>query len=67
MQAGSHARGSLLGDSTEVAINQHAYWEGARRRLISRREFVKLHVMVDVRGRKIVSCAVTHVTESRDG
>ena len=59
MQAGSHARGSLLGDSTGVAINQYADWEDAKRGLISRREFVKLHVMVDARGRKIVSCAVT--------
>ena len=58
-QAGSHARGSLLGDSTGVAINQYADWEDAKRGLISRREFVKLHVMVDARGRKIVSCAVT--------
>ena len=59
MQAGSHARGSLLGDSTGVAINQYADWEDAKRGLISRREFVKLHVIVDARGRKIVSCAVT--------
>ena len=58
-QAGSHARGSLLGDSTGVAINQYADWEDAKRGLISRREFVKLHVMVDAKGRKIVSCAVT--------
>ena len=58
-QAGSHARGSLLGDSTGVAINQCADWEDAKRGLISRREFVKLHVIVDAKGRKIVSCAVT--------
>ena len=58
-QAGSHARGSLPGDSTGVAINQYADWEDVKRGLISRREFVKLHVMVDSQGRKIVSCAVT--------
>ncbi len=58
-QAGSHARGSLLGDSTGIAINQYADWEDAKRGLISRREFVKLHVVVDAGGRKIVSCAVT--------
>ncbi len=58
-QAGSYARGSLLGDSTGVAINQYADWEDAKRGLISRREFVKLHVVTDVKGRKIVSCAVT--------
>ena len=54
-QARSHARGSLLGNSTGVAINQYADWEYAKRRLISRREFVKLHVMVDAKGRMIVS------------
>ena len=59
MQAGSHARGSLPGDSTGVAINRYADWEDAKRGLISRREFVKLHVMADSQGRKIVSCAVT--------
>ena len=58
-QAGSQAHGSLLGDSTGVAIDQYADWEDAKRGLISRREFVKLHVMVDTKGRKIVSCAVT--------
>ena len=30
-----------------------------KRATISRREFVKLHIVADVRGRKIVSCAVT--------
>ena len=58
-QAGSQARGSLLGDSTGVVIDQYADWEDDKRGLISRREFVKLHVVVDVEGRKIVSCAVT--------
>ena len=58
-QAGSHARGSLLGDSTGVAINRYADWEDAKRGLISRRGFVKLHVMVEAKRRKIVSCAVT--------
>ena len=59
MQAGSQARGSLPGDSTGVAIDQYADWEDAKRGLISRREFIKLHVVVDIEGRKIVSCAVT--------
>ena len=29
------------------------------KRVISRREFVKLHIVTDVKGRKIVSCVVT--------
>ena len=58
-QAGRHVLGSLLGDSTGVAINQYADWEDAKRGLISRREFVRLHVMVDTKGSKIASCAVT--------
>ena len=59
IQAKSHARGSLLGDSTGVAINQYEDWEDAKRGLISKREFVKLHVIADAKGRKIVFCAVT--------
>ena len=31
-----------------------------KRVIISRREFVKLHIVTDVKGRKIVSCVVTH-------
>ena len=44
------------GDSAGVAINQYVDQEDTKRGLISRREFVKLHVMVDARGIKIVSC-----------
>ena len=58
-QAGSYARGSLLGDATGVAIIRYAEWEDAKRGIVSRREFVKLHIVTDVKGRKIVSCAVT--------
>ena len=58
-QVGSHACSSLPGDSTGVAINQYAEWEDAKRGLISKREFVKLHVMVDAKERRIVSCTVT--------
>ena len=57
-QAGSYARGSRLGDATGVAIIRYAEWEDAKRGIVSRREFVKLHIATDVRGRKIVSCAV---------
>ena len=59
-QAGAHARGSLLGDATGISLNRYAEWEDAKRGLISRREFVKLHLMTDARGKKIVSCVVTH-------
>ena len=58
-QAGSHAHGSLLGDATGIAIIRYAEWEDAKRGIISRREFVKLHIVTDVKGRKIVSCAIT--------
>ena len=59
VQAAFHARGSLLGDSTGVAINQYADLEDAKRGLISKREFVKLHGMVGTKSRMIVFCAVT--------
>ena len=42
-QAGSHAHGSLLGDATGIAIIRYAEWEDAKKGVISRREFVKLH------------------------
>ena len=58
-QAGSYACGSLLGDATGIAIIRYAEWEDAKRGIISRREFVKLHIVTDVKGRKIVSCAIT--------
>ena len=58
-QTGSYAHGSLLGDATGVAIIMYAEWEYAKRGIISRREFVKLHIITDTKGRKIVSCAVT--------
>ena len=58
-QTESHARESLLGDATGFAIIRYAEWEDAKRGIVSRREFVKLHIVTDVKGRKIVSCAVT--------
>ena len=43
-----------------VAITRYAKWGGMPRKAhIFRREFVKLRIVTDVRGRKIVSCAVT--------
>ena len=58
-QAGSYARGLLLGDATGVAIIRHSEWEDAKMGIVSRREFVELHIVTDVKGRKIVSCAIT--------
>ena len=58
-QAGSHAHGSLLGDATGIAIIRYAEWKAAKKGVVSRREFVKLHIITDVKGRKIVSYAVT--------
>ena len=58
-QAVSYARGSLLGDVAGVAIIRYAEWEDAKMDIVSRREFVKLHIVTGARGRKIVSCAVT--------
>ena len=47
-QAGSYA---LLGDATGVAIIRYAEWEDAKRGIVSRREFVKLHIVTD-KGKK---------------
>ena len=62
MLAGDAARGSLLGDSSGFSIMQYEDWEDAKRGIISRRRFVKLHVLADARGKKIVSCEVTKGT-----
>ena len=62
MLAGDAARGSLLGDSSGFSIMRYEDWEDAKRGIISRRRFVKLHVLADARGKKIVSCEVTKGT-----
>ena len=41
---------------------QYEGWEDAKRGIISRRRFVKLHVLADARGKKIVSCEITKGT-----
>ena len=51
-----------LGDSSRFSIMQYEDWEDAKRGIISRRRFVKLHVLADARGKKIVSCEVTKGT-----
>ena len=48
-RAGSYARGSLPGDATGVAIIRYAWWEDAKRGIVSRREFIKLHIVTDVK------------------
>ena len=62
MLAGDAARGSLLGDSSGFFIMRHEDRGDAKRGIISRRRFVKLHVLADARGKKIVSCEVTKGT-----
>ena len=57
-QAGSYARGSLLGDATGVAIIRYAEWEDAKKGIISGANSSNC-IVIDVSGRKIVSCAVT--------
>ena len=57
-QAGDDARGTLLGDSSGFSIMKYEDWEDAKRGIISRLEFNKLHILVAPHGR-IVTCAVT--------
>ena len=56
------AQGSLLGDSSEFSIMQYGDWEDAKREIVSRHKFVKMHVIVDAGGKRIVSCEVTRGT-----
>ena len=57
-QAGDDARGTLLGDSSGFSIVKYEDWEDAKRGIISRLEFNKLHILVAPHG-MIVTCAVT--------
>ena len=61
-QARSDAQGSLLGDSSGFSIMQYEDWEDAKRGIVSRHKFVKMHVIVDASGKRIVSCEVTKGT-----
>ena len=61
-QARGDAQRSLLEDSGGFSVMQYEDWEDAKRGIISRRRFVKLHVLADARGKKIVSCEVTKGT-----
>ena len=57
-QAGSDAHASLLGDASGFSINIYADWEDAKKGIIPRRQFVKLHILVAPHGR-IAACMVT--------
>ncbi len=57
-QSGDDAHGTLLGDSSGFSIIKYADWEDAKRGIISRREFDKLHVLMAPHG-AIVTCMVT--------
>ena len=51
-----------LGDSSRFSIMQYEDWEDAKRRIVSRYKFVRMHVMVDADEKRIVSCEVTSGT-----
>ncbi len=57
-RAGEDASGTLLGDSSGFSIIKYEDWDDAKRGIISRREFNKLHILIAPHGR-IVTCAVT--------
>ena len=46
LQAGSDACGTLLGDSSGFSIVKYKDWDDAKRGVISRREFNKLHILI---------------------
>ena len=48
-----------LGDSSRFSIMQYEDWEDAKRGIVSRHKFVKIHVIVDAGGKRIVPCEVT--------
>ena len=61
-QARGDAQGSLLGDSSGFSVVQYEDWEDAKRGIVSRHKFVKMHVIVDAGGKRIVFCEVTRGT-----
>ncbi len=58
-QAGDDARGTVIGDSSGFSIMNYVDWEDAKKGLVSRREFDKLHVLVAPHG-MISACEVTY-------
>ena len=61
VQAGKRRRGARIpaGDSSGFSIMRYEDWEDIKRGIISRHKFVKMHVIVDAGGKRIVSCEVT--------
>ncbi len=57
-QAGSDAHWTLLGDASGFATVSYANWEDAKRGIVSKRGFVKLHILVRPKG-KIAACETT--------
>ncbi len=57
-QAGRDAFGTLMGDSSGFSMHAYGDWDDAKKGLISRRLFDKLHIMQTPHG-KIVTCDVT--------
>ena len=58
MQAGKDAYGTLLGDSSGFSIMKYEDWEYAKKGIISRRGFDKLHILLSPHG-MIATCTVT--------
>ncbi len=58
-QAGGDAYGTVIGDSSGFSIMKYVDWEEAKKGLVSRREFDKLHVLVAPHG-MVSACEVTY-------
>ena len=58
LQAGKDAKGTLAGDSSGFSITRYEDWEDAKKGIVSRKLFDKLHVLVSPHG-MIVACEVT--------
>ena len=52
----------LRWDSSRLSIMQYEDGEDAKQRIVSRHKLVKMHVIVDAGGKRIVSCEVTRGT-----
>ena len=57
-QAGSDAHGSLTGDSSGFSLVGLEVWEDAKRGIVSRKMFDKLHILLSPHS-NILTCAVT--------
>jgi len=65
-QAGRDSRGTLLGDSAGLPIMKYEDWEDAKKGIVSRRMFAKLHVLVRPHGR-IACCRGSRMRTAAEG